>query len=388
MYSPVILEHFRRPRRSGEMDAPDRTGSAHNALCGDHVRYALRISSGRIADVRFRAEACAVCVAAASILAERIIGMETGEAARIPENELIQELQADLRDERRRCATLPLEALRAALTVPSTTTPKETRMADTSKGRFVWYELMTTDPEGAKKFYTNVVGWGAEQYGEPSPDMPPYDMWLTANGPVGGVMELPPDAKAAGAPPHWTAYVSVPDVDESLKQAEAMGAHAIVGPMDVPGIGRFALIADPQGATINLFKSANETPESDGPPIQGEFSWNELATSDYAAATDFYSKLFGWEKDQPMDMGEHGMYQIYKRGNIPLGGIYNKGPEMNFPNSWLYYVHVDDVTKRAELVKQNGGQVTVGPLEVPGGDWIVVGIDPQGATFAMHSRKP
>jgi predicted enzyme related to lactoylglutathione lyase len=241
---------------------------------------------------------------------------------------------------------------------------------------------MTTDQTSATDFYNKVIGWGTQPWegGEM-----PYTMWTNKEKTIGGLMDLPEEAKQAGAPPHWLTYISTPDTDATVARAKQLGAQAYVEPQDIPNVGKFAVLADPQGATFAVFTPLEDTPGSDDPPGQGEFSWHELATSNYEAAWDFYADLFGWEKTEAMDMGEGSIYQMYGRGGTPLGGMFNKPAEMPGPPAWLFYAHVDDVNTTAEKVKANGGQVVVGPMEVPGGDLIAQCLDPQGAFFAIHS---
>jgi hypothetical protein len=252
-------------------------------------------------------------------------------------------------------------------------------MAENTRGRFVWYDLMTTDPEKAQQFYTKVCGWGTQVWEGPTP----YAMW-TANGtPIGGVMPL----QNTSAPPHWLAYISTPDVDDTLTKAQSMGAQVFVKSKDIPNVGRFAILADPQGAAFAAFSSSNPSqPEQD--PKVGEFSWHELATTDYDQGFRFYEALFGWEKRQDHDMGPMGVYRLFGRNGKEIGGIFNKPPEMAaVPPNWLQYVMVDSSDAAVGRVKANGGQVLNGPMEVPGGDWIAQCLDPQGAAFAVHSRK-
>jgi predicted enzyme related to lactoylglutathione lyase len=243
-------------------------------------------------------------------------------------------------------------------------------------------DLMTSDPEAAEGFYTKIAGWGTEVWegGEM-----PYKMFTNSGDALGGVMKLPEEAKKMGAPPHWIAYVAVPDTDATVARAQELGAQTYVEPTDIPSVGKFAVLADPQGATFAVFTSAEPPPGSDEPPKKGEFSWHELATTDYEAAFDFYTDLFGWQKTDAMDMGEAGIYQMYGRGSHPLGGMYNKPAEMPAPPHWLHYFMIDDVNKSVETVKELGGQILNGPMEVPGGDLIAQCLDPQGAAFAIHS---
>ena len=118
-------------------------------------------------------------------------------------------------------------------------------MANANVGRFVWHELMTTDPKAAIAFYTEVVGWKTQEW-----EGGGYTMWLGSQGPLGGTMPLPDKAKQMGAPPHWTSNVEVADVDATVARVKKLGGKVYVEPENIPKIGRFAVIADPQGASI------------------------------------------------------------------------------------------------------------------------------------------
>lgn len=252
-------------------------------------------------------------------------------------------------------------------------------------GRFVWYDLATTDPDAAKEFYTKLIGWGTQHEEDPS-----YTMWTNNDAPLGGVMTLPDEAKKMGAPPHWLAYIATPDVDATAKQATELGGKVLRDPTDIPNIGRFAVIADPQGAVFAAYTSASEQPASDEAPKRGEFSWHELATTDHEAAFKFYNTLFGWDETESMDMGEAGTYQMYGREGMTLGGMYNKSADVPGPPHWLLYVKVDSVDQAVDEVNRLGGKVLNGPMEVPGGskDKVAQCMDPQGVAFAIHSSAP
>ena len=252
------------------------------------------------------------------------------------------------------------------------------------RGRICWNELMTTDLKAAQSFYKAVVGWGAR----PSEIESSYLMWTAGPTPVGGLMALPEDAKRMGTPPSWVMYVAVPDVDESVRQAVSLGARAYVQPQDIPTMGRFAVLGDPQGATFALFTSKTEVPGHDGPAKPGEFSWHELAASDWRTAWEFYERLFGWVKMDAMDMGPVGTYQMFGRAGQMLGGMYNKPREMSAPPHWLCYALVPSADGAAALVQRLGGKVLNGPMDIPGGGRIAQCMDPQGAAFAVHANAP
>ncbi|HSL69431.1 MAG TPA: VOC family protein [Longimicrobiales bacterium] len=251
-----------------------------------------------------------------------------------------------------------------------------------TRGRFAWHELATTDPKAAEQFYSAVVGWTPAPWQSGEID---YTLFMSGEAPIAGLMPLADEAKAAGAPPSWLAYIEVPNVDETVAQATGLGAQMVGPAVDVPGVGRFAVLRDPQGAAFAVHKSETPTAEETDPrPL--EFSWHELATTDYQAADRFYSQLFGWETKSDMDMGPAGIYHMFGRDRFTYGGMYNKPDDMPAPPHWVHYALVDSADAAAERATAHGGQVLVGPMEVPGGDRIAVIVDPQGATFAVHSK--
>lgn len=249
-------------------------------------------------------------------------------------------------------------------------------------GRLLWFELLTTDIKAAEKFYTAVVGWTVTPFAQ-SPD--PYDMWTRAgNDPVGGVMKIP---QGMNFPPHWGMYVGVPKLEDAVAKIERLGGSALSPVIDVPEVGRMRTMKDPQGAVFSVYEPSSPPQRPDREPEVGDLSWIELYTTDDDAALKFYTDLFGWRPDQAMDMGEMGKYQIFSR-TFMLGGMMRKPPAMaQVPPHWGLYFQVPDVHAAAERAKANGGQVLNGPMEVPGGSWIVNCMDPQGAAFSMHQKK-
>lgn len=248
-------------------------------------------------------------------------------------------------------------------------------MANDFRGKFLWHELMTPDPEGAKRFYPTVTGWGVGEM----PEMD-YTVWTTGGAGVGGMLKMPDHVKA---PPHWLPYMGSPDVDATHRRALELGATSYVPPKDIPDVGRFCVLADPQGAVFGVLQPIpRDRPER---PQTGSFSWNELSTTDPDAAFGFYADLFGWEKIDAFDMGPDGLYQMYGQNGQMYGGIYRK-PAHVPASYWLCYVNVPDVHEAARVATENGGKVVVEPMEVPGGDWIVQIADPAGAMFAVHQN--
>ena len=252
-------------------------------------------------------------------------------------------------------------------------------------GRFVWHELLTTDTAAAAAFYPKVLPWRTA----PS-SMPGYTIWMAGQAQIGGLMALP--AEAGATPPHWLVYVGTPNVDTTCSQAQGLGAHVVKPPADIPNVGRFAVLSDPQGATFALF-TPGAGPPPGAPPAQGGFSWHELATTDVAGALRFYGQLFGWGKGPGHDMGAMGVYQIFMHGGSQVGGMCNVQGPSTAP-SWLSYVNVAEASRAVAAAKGAGGRLLHGPMEVPGGSWIAMMMDPQGGAFAVQeapraaSQKP
>jgi hypothetical protein len=250
-------------------------------------------------------------------------------------------------------------------------------------GHFVWYELMTTDTEAAKTFYGAVLGWGTQAA---APEMN-YTLFTAGGTPVSGMMDQPPDARAAGSPPGWIGYVAVDDVDATAARMQSLGGTVPVPPRDIPGVGRFAVLADPQTAVLAVL-----TPSTTGPDepadlrAPGRIGWHELLAADRESAFAVYSALFGWQKTEAVDLGVMGLYQLFSAGGQKIGGMFTKPPTVPVP-FWLTYVNVGDIDAAVARVTASGGTILNGPLQVPGGDWILHGLDPQGAMFALLGQR-
>jgi uncharacterized protein len=249
-----------------------------------------------------------------------------------------------------------------------------------SHGKFVWYELLTTDPAQAGKFYGTVIGWNARDASIPGV---PYTLLSIDDDSAAGLMEMPDALRSKGAKPVWLGYVGVDDVDKTASLAAEKGATIHKGPEDIPNVGRFAVLADPQGALFALFKS--RPGEASGPPqlrSPGHGGWHELMAADAQAAFTFYSALFGWTKAEAIDMGPMGAYQIFAHNGTQIGGMMTC-PQSQVPTGWTYYFNVRDIQDTLNRIKSASGTVQMGPQEVPGGSWIIQGIDPQGGRFAV-----
>lgn len=250
-------------------------------------------------------------------------------------------------------------------------------------GRLVWTELMTTDTKAAETFYDKVVGWTSEPFGN-SPT--PYTQFKRSGGAgVGGLLERPADMHM---PPFWSMYIAVPTIEDAVANIKRLGGREISEVIDVPTVGRMQMLKDPQGAAFYIIQPEPRDNPADRDPEVGEASWLELMTTDAPAAMNFYQELFGWQPSDAMDMGDMGKYQMFNRGPRMIGGMMNKPKEMaQAPPHWAIYFRVPDINAAAERVKANGGTILNGPMEVPGGDWILNAMDPQGAAFALHAKK-
>lgn len=256
--------------------------------------------------------------------------------------------------------------------------------ASTLLGRPLWYELMTTDMKAAETFYRTVVGWTSAPFAA-SPQ--PYVMFnRSGDVPVAGLMTLPGDLKA---PPFWAMYVGVPELEAAAAHIERLGGAACSPVIEVPKVGRMQMMTDPQRAAFYIYEPASTDQPPEAAAEVGEASWHELMTTDAPAAMNFYRDVFGWQPSEAMDMGPMGKYQMFNRPHGMIGAVMNKPPEMaHVPPNWQIYFRVPDITAATERIKTNGGQILNGPMEVPGGDWIVSAMDPQGAAFALHATKP
>jgi uncharacterized protein len=244
------------------------------------------------------------------------------------------------------------------------------------RGKFVWYELLTTNMTAAETFYRGVIGWSAKDAGMPGMS---YTLFSMGEAGVAGLMTLPD----AALKPAWIGYVAVDDVDASVALAKREGGAIHRAPDDIPGVGRFAVIADPQGAVLALFKwSGQENPPAATPGTRGHGGWHELHATDWQTAFDYYQNLFGWTKADTVDMGPMGIYQLFANGGESIGGMMTK-PETMLAPFWLYYFNVENINAAAARVRSGGGQVVREPQQVPGGSWIVQCLDPQGALFAL-----
>jgi uncharacterized protein len=259
------------------------------------------------------------------------------------------------------------------------------------QGEFIWYELLTPDITAAKAFYSKVVGWNIVDSGMPGSPYWFFNVTDEDSGmeiPVGGMMQLDDHMKAGGAVPVLLGYISVDDVDASLEKLTAAGGSVMMPAADVPGAGRIAMVTDPQGVPFYIMRGESDEPSisfATDKPRPGHCSWNEIATTDTVGAWAFYSGLFNWVLDGELDMGALGKHQFIRHDSL-IGALLPKPAEMPVP-MWSYYFHVADIDVAAKAVADHGGQIFYGPAEVPGGAYIISGMDPQGAAFNLVGSK-
>jgi uncharacterized protein len=257
-------------------------------------------------------------------------------------------------------------------------------------GSFIWYELMTPDPDAAAAFYASVIGWKIANHSDADPASGGMDYRMIVRndgGMAGGVLKLTDEMTAAGASPCWMPYFYVPDVDAEVAAIEAEGGKLLMPATDLP-VGRIAMLHDPQGVPIYLMNpiAPPDAPADAQSDVFDENAvqrvrWNELASRDQEGSMAFYATHFAFEYNDKMPMGGMGDYCFISHHGQTLGAIMRKN--WDTPVLWDFYFGVPSVTVTKRAIESNGGTVMSGPMQVPGGDWIVFGTDPQGARFGV-----
>lgn len=188
------------------------------------------------------------------------------------------------------------------------------------RGTFIWYDVMTSDTKAAAAFYSDVIGWNAQDHA--MPDNRTYTLFSQGSTMIAGLMGIPDELRAAGARPCWSGYVASDDVDADAARVAASGGAIKRPPCDIPNVGRFAVTADPGGAVFLLFKpNRDNQPKPVAPMTPGHMGWHELYAADPERELAFYARLFGWTKDRAHEMGPMGTYQIFATGGAPCGGV-------------------------------------------------------------------
>jgi uncharacterized protein len=246
-------------------------------------------------------------------------------------------------------------------------------------GKFIWFELVTRDPKKPQAFYGEVLGWRTEPFSMGGEET--YDMIYVGDTMIGGYAE----PSGEGQPSHWISYVSVEDVDGAAKIVTANGGKVILPATEMPGVGRTARIADPQGAEICLFCKEDGDPPDEIPP-PGIWLWNELHTPDPRSAVAFYEKVVGYTH-KVIDMGPGGSYYPLGRDGSDRAGVTSHLPP-GVPPHWLPYVHVEDPDETIARAKKLGAKSAFGPEDIPGVGRFGVFVDPTGARLAVMKPTP
>ena len=256
--------------------------------------------------------------------------------------------------------------------------------APNPQGDFIWYELMTPDPDRSKSFYDAVVGWDVEP--RPAGEMD-YRMIRRADGGhAGGVLRITEEMQQHGARPAWLGYLNVPDVDAKVAAIEAAGGKTLMAATDIPHVGRIAMVADPQGAPFYVMKpippagQPNARSDVFSPNAVQRCAWNELVTTDLDSARHFYPEQFGWTLGDTMPMGPMGDYQFIHQAGQMIGAMF--APPDRQP-AWRFCFRVDNLERSIDAIRSGGGEILFGPTEVPGGGMIVQATDPHGAFFMV-----
>jgi predicted enzyme related to lactoylglutathione lyase len=266
------------------------------------------------------------------------------------------------------------------------------KQAETPKqGTFCWDELATTDMEASKKFYSEIFGWHIKSSENADAPMEYAEFGTDENHPVGGIMEMKAEMYGGTIPtPHWLSYITVDDVDSAAKKTVELGGE-VVGPLvDIPNVGRMAIVNDPTGAKTALLQFIDWEPPANEPAFtaHGRVCWKELATQDLAKSKEFYSKLLGWEfaQNEAIKM-EYPEIQV---GGTSIGGMLQMTDEWKdaktgefMPSHWMTYISVEDCDATAEKIKENGGGVCVPPTDIPPVGRFSVVNDPSGAIFSI-----
>lgn len=242
-------------------------------------------------------------------------------------------------------------------------------------GRFVWRELRSTDLEASRRFYEALLGWDIAEL-EMGP-MGTYTLFKRAGLDVGGAMRA-----EAGRPAAWLTYITTDDVDRTCAEAVRQGGSVVVPAGDIPGVGRSAVVRDPQGGVFSAFRGLDPgSTDTDAPPAEGSWCRVELRSPDVGASARFYAPLFGWE----VAPGERGEVTFTREGR-PVAGCVRVDADADV--GWLGYVAVSSVDASLERAFALGGTLQASPATLPGAGRSCVLADPAGARFALTHLFP
>lgn len=250
-------------------------------------------------------------------------------------------------------------------------------------GTPIWYELATPDADAAQRFYAEVVGWSVAPFGDGEGETEGYHVLTAPDGNGAGGIMTPPEGTQLE--PGWYSYIGVQDVDGAAEKVKQLGGAVLIGPMDIPDVGRVALVADPQGVPFYVMRGDGPEDSKAFGTKPGHCGWHELATSDQQGALEFYGRLFGWRSTETMPMGDMGDYCFVDHHGTRLGAVMTAGA--GWPTRWAYYFAVPSIDAATDRIGRAGGAVTQGPHAVPGGQFVIMATDPQGVAFALVGGK-
>ena len=251
-----------------------------------------------------------------------------------------------------------------------------------SPGTFSWTDLTTTDQDAAKRFYSELFGWEADD--RPVGDGVVYSMMTLDGSSVAAISPQPQQQRDAGVPPVWNSYVTVESADAALGLAIELGGHVHADAFDVLDAGRMGVVQDPQGAFFMVWEPRNNIGAGlvNAP---GALSWNELHAADLDLAEDFYGQLFGWTMERfPSDEVD---YRIIKTMDGHSNGGMSGMVEPDAPAHWLVYFGAEDADTSVARVGELGGSTLMEPMDLGPGLRIAVAQDPLGAVFALYSGR-
>jgi uncharacterized protein len=249
-----------------------------------------------------------------------------------------------------------------------------------ARGEYCWYELGTTDPAGARKFYSGLFDWGFTEL--PMGPGASYTLFQVRGQDIGGAYKLE-GPQYQGVPPNWLVYIATDRVDADTGKAKELGGMPITGPMDIPNVGRISVVRDPQGAVFGLFQAGGHEGSGRFNAAPNTFCWSELDTKDTAAAISYYTRLLGWgaKSDSSETSSQYTEWQV---GGQSIGGLMQLQAEWgNVPPHWVNYIAVSDCDATVKRAEALGGRALVPPTDIPKVGRFSVLTDPQGAGFAV-----
>jgi hypothetical protein len=253
-----------------------------------------------------------------------------------------------------------------------------------SPGKFVFHELYTKDPAASKAFYCELFGWTAQDL--PIGPEASYTRFMLGDKLVAGLMPIalipaPDDQKPC---PHWAVYVSVDDVDAATARAVAGGGTLLSGVHEVPGMGRWSVVRDPQGAMFRLYKAASGDGDDVDTRAWGRFCWESLATTDVPAAVRFYQDVVGWGTEP---MGDMPLFTRKRAGSGETVAVASTGPAHNTPH-WGAFVSTPDANATLAKARALGAKVLLDRTEIPNVGAFAIIDDPNEAALYLFEPAP